>query len=225
MLFCFILFPYTQFIGPVMTQQEAADSGLPYKADGKYFRRVVPSPLPLKMLDAEMQALRLLTDAGCVVICAGGGGIPVMQNATTGELQGVEAVIDKDRAATMVGDALEADGLIILTDVTAVAINFGQPAQRWIKCASPAAMEKLLPQFPDGSMGPKCASAIDFCRRTGAWAAIGSLTQAEGILVGTHGTRIESRAADDNDDEFVEFYEDHLDVPDNKDDLSPREVA
>ena len=177
------------------------------------------------MLDAEMQALRLLTNAGCVVICAGGGGIPVLQNATTGALQGVQAVIDKDRAATMVGDALGADGLIILTDVTAVATNFGQPTQRWIKYASPAAMEKLLPQFPDGSMGPKCASAIDFCRRTGGWAVIGSLTQAEGILAGTHGTRIESRAADNDDDECIEFYKDHPHVPNNEDDLPPREKS
>ena len=156
-----------------------------------------------------MQALKLLTDAGCIVVCAGGGGIPVVFDEETGELRGVEAVIDKDRAATMVGKALEADGLIILTDVTAVALDYNKPGQRWIRKVSPGKLSTLMDQMPDGSMGPKCASAIDFVERTGGWAAIGSLKEAEGILKGEHGTRIENRQ---DGSDFIEFYEKHGDV-------------
>lgn len=188
-----------------MTQEEAEKTGLPYKADGEYFRRVVPSPLPLKMLDSEMTALKLLTDSGCVVICAGGGGIPVVQDDETGQLEGVEAVIDKDRAATMVGEALGANGLIILTDVTGVAVDFNKPDQRWIRAVSPGALESLMDEFPDGSMGPKCSSAIDFVRRTGGWAVIGSLREALGILNQEVGTRIENRG---EGSDFIEYYED-----------------
>lgn len=187
-----------------MSKDEAIRTGLPYKADGEYFRRVVPSPLPLKMLPCEMDALRLLTDAGCIVICAGGGGIPVVRDVETGEYCGVEAVIDKDRAATMVGVDLNADGIIILTDVTAVALQYNTPQQQWIRSVSPGKLASLMDQFPDGSMGPKCASAIDFVERAGGWAAIGSLQEAAGILRGQNGTRIE-HSPDGRD--FIEFYD------------------
>mmetsp|Transcript_9298 Transcript_9298/g.17740 ORF Transcript_9298/g.17740 Transcript_9298/m.17740 type:complete len:384 (-) Transcript_9298:81-1232(-) len=196
----------TKFIGPIMTEEEAIQTGLPYKADGKHFRRVVPSPLPLQMLPCEMNALKVLTEAGCIVICAGGGGIPVVHDAETGEYRGVEAVIDKDRAATMVGAALGADGLIILTDVTAVALQYNTPQQKWIRAVSPGKLAKLMDQFPDGSMGPKCASAIEFVERTGGWAAIGSLQEASGILQGYQGTRIEHRP---DGSDFIEFYDNH----------------
>eukprot|EP00977_Amphora_coffeiformis_P016674 scaffold5220_cov188-Amphora_coffeaeformis.AAC.6 len=195
-----------RFIGPIMTEEEAIQTGLPYKADGKHFRRVVPSPLPLQMLPCEMNALKVLTEAGCIVICAGGGGIPVVHDAETGEYRGVEAVIDKDRAATMVGAALGADGLIILTDVTAVALQYNTPQQKWIRAVSPGKLAKLMDQFPDGSMGPKCASAIEFVERTGGWAAIGSLQEASGILQGYQGTRIEHRP---DGSDFIEFYDNH----------------
>lgn len=193
-----------------MTKEEAEATGLPYKSDGKYFRRVVPSPLPLRMIDCEMQALKLLTRAGCIVVCAGGGGIPVVHDAETDEYRGIEAVIDKDRAATMVGEALGADGLIILTDVTAVALNYDKPERQWIRKVSPGRLASFMDQFPDGSMGPKCASAIDFVQRTGGWAVIGSLKEAEGILAGEQGTRIEN-SADGSD--FIELYENNDSLP------------
>jgi len=131
----------------------------------------------------------------------------VVEDAATGKLKGVEAVIDKDRAATLVGVELEADGLLVLTDVTAVATDFKQPNEKWIRAVSPGMLESMMEQFPDGSMGPKVASAIDFVRKTGGrgWAAIGSLKEAEGILAKTAGTRIEIRP---DGKDFIEYYED-----------------
>ena len=196
------------------TEDEAKQTGLPYKADGKYFRRVVPSPLPIRMLHAEMQALKILTQAGCVVICAGGGGIPIVQDPVTGKITGVEAVIDKDRAATMVAKDLGAQGLIILTDVTGVAVDFGTPQQRWIRAVTPGALQQLSHQFPEGSMGPKCASAIDFVQQTGGWAVIGSLQEAEGILQGTHGTYIGNFGDVNNSgEEDMQFHRDIDEMP------------
>lgn len=186
-----------------MTKTEAEQSGLPVKPDGEHYRRVVPSPLPMKLLDHEMRALKLMTDAGCVVICAGGGGIPVVQDDATGKLVGVEAVIDKDRSAAMIGADLKADGLLILTDVAAVATDYKKPQQKFIRSVSPRKLESLMSHFPDGSMGPKCASAIDFVQRSGGWAAIGSLKEAREIVAGSAGTRIENR---EGQEDFIEYY-------------------
>jgi carbamate kinase len=207
----------TKFIGPIMEKIEAEKMGLPVKPDGDHYRRVVPSPQPLKVLDHEMKALQLLTDSNAVVICAGGGGIPVVQNPD-GSLTGIEAVIDKDRAACMVGAALKADGLLILTDVPGVFTDFKSPHERFIKHVSQTALAKLSKHFPAGSMGPKCercvferrlfviiltriplliamlttylCSAIEFVNLTGGWAAIGSLNEADKIVDGIAGTRI-----------------------------------
>ena len=214
-----------QFVGPLYSKKEADELGLIVKPDGDHFRRVVPSPLPIKMVDGELRALKLLTDAGCVVICGGGGGknsnvnrlfffhdaihtlfagIPVVEDKVSGRLEGVEAVIDKDRAATMIGVELQANGLLILTDVSAVAIQYKKHGEKWIRSVSPSMLARLMDQFPSGSMGPKVASAIDFVRETGRWSAIGSLNEAEGILAGETGTMIKNRL---DGKDYIEFYD------------------
>ena len=197
----------TKFIGPVYnTQEEVAKLGLPFKQDGDFFRRVVPSPLPIKLIEQQMKAVKLLTKEGCVVICAGGGGIPVIEDKETGELKGIEAVIDKDRAATMIATKLSAQGLLILTDVSAVATDFGDPQnRRWIKVVSPDMLKRMSNHFPDGSMGPKVLSAIDFVEKTpdGGWCAIGSLKEADQILAGEAGTTITEEFGPNH----IEFYD------------------
>lgn len=199
----------TKFIGPVLTEEEAKATKLPCKLDGgTYWRRVVPSPRPVKLLDSQMTALRLLKYHGCFVICAGGGGIPVVYETnsntknTSKRVHGIEAVIDKDKAASMLALDLSAQGLLILTDVNGVATNYDTPAQKWIKVASTDAL-KLL-KFPAGSMGPKVESAIEFVERTGRFCAIGSLSNAGAILRGEAGTWIERGPPD-----YIEYYTDH----------------
>jgi carbamate kinase len=202
----------TKFIGPMLTQQEAERLTVPYKKDGDLYRRVVPSPLPVKMLDNQLKAVKVLTEHGCVVICAGGGGIPCVQDAATGRIRGIEAVIDKDRAACMMGLDLQAHGLLILTDVSAVALDFASPHPQWIRAVSPGMLRKLLTSkkhFPAGSMGPKVESVIDFVEKSNGrgWAAIGSLREADKIMAGEAGTLIQDRGGVD----FIEFYDsDHL---------------
>jgi carbamate kinase len=192
----------TKFIGPIYTEEQAAKLGLPVKRDGDHWRRVVPSPLPVRMAENQMLAVRLLADNDCIVICAGGGGIPVVQDEQTGKLKGVEAVIDKDRAACMVGISLEADGLLILTDVQGVARAYATGQEKWIKTVSPDTLAACAEEFPAGSMGPKVESAIEFVKKTGGWAAIGSLNEADKVVAGTAGTRIEDR----NGEDYIEFH-------------------
>jgi carbamate kinase len=194
----------TKFIGPIYTKVEAEKLHLPVKPDGDHYRRVVPSPMPVKLIEHQMQAIRQLSESNCVVICGGGGGIPIVEDPITGKYRGIEAVIDKDRAATMIGISLNAQGLLILTDVPAVAINFGKPDQKFIKMASTDAILGLMDHFPDGSMGPKIESAVEFVSRTGGWAKIGSLPDADKILAGEAGTTIKvaSPAGDCPDIEF-----------------------
>jgi len=198
----------TKFIGPVLSKEEAEKLTVPFRQDGDYFRRVVPSPLPVKMLDGQLQAVKLLTKGGCIVICAGGGGIPVVQDPETGHLEGIEAVIDKDRAACRMGLDLKADGLLILTDVPAVALNFQNPSSdnptQWIKTVSSSMLRKLSRHFPDGSMGPKVESVIDFVEKGGGWAAIGCLNEASRIVAGEAGTLIQDHGGHN----FIEFYDD-----------------
>jgi len=196
----------TKFIGPVLTKEEAEKLTVPYKQDGEHYRRVVPSPLPVKMLDNQLKAIKLLTKEGCIVVCAGGGGIPCVEDPQTGHWKGIEAVIDKDRAACMLGLDLNADGLLILTDVSAVALDFQSDHPRWIKSVSPNMLRSLSTHFPDGSMGPKIESVIDFVEKSGGrgWAAIGSLKEADKIMTGEAGTII--RARSDGQD-FIDFYD------------------
>lgn len=182
-------------VGPVYEREEAErlqrEKNWSIAPDGEYFRRVVPSPLPQRII--EIEAIRMLVDHGVVVICAGGGGIPTAYDAE-GRLYGVEAVIDKDLASSLLARDLDADMLIMLTDVPYLYENFGGPAQRALTAAHPDALEGI--DFADGSMGPKVAAACQFVRATGKRSAIGQLSELSQILEGRAGTLIALDAAD-----------------------------
>lgn len=149
------------------------------------FRRVVPSPLPRRI--AGIAAIRLLVEAGIVTICAGGGGIPVVRSPG-GDLEGVEAVIDKDRAACLLARDLDADVFLMLTDVDAVYADWGTPQQKPIRKASPRTFAGL--SFPAGSMGPKVEAACAFVAATGGISGIGRLENARAIIEGKAGTLV-----------------------------------
>jgi len=153
-------------------------------------RRVVPSPLPQRILG--LAAIRVLVDAGICVICAGGGGIPVVRG-DAGAMEGVEAVIDKDRTAALLAQALEADALLMLTDVAAVMRDWGTPDQAAIRTITPAALDTMT--FAAGSMGPKIAAACAFVRATQGRAGIGTLQNARAILEERAGTTIRMKPA------------------------------
>ena len=184
----------TKPIGPIYTQAEAdalaRAKGWTFKPDGDSFRRVVPSPLPRRIFDLE--PVRWMLERGCVVICAGGGGIPVMytdEPSPAGRrLTGVEAVIDKDLASAMLAADLGADALLIMTDVDAVYTGWGTPQQTAITRATPE--ELGASEFAEGSMGPKVRAACQFAAQTGGFAAIGSIHDAVALLAGSAGTRI-----------------------------------
>lgn len=175
-------------IGPVYdeatAQRLATERGWAVAPDGKFWRRVVPSPAPRRVL--EIETIRLLVDAGVIVICAGGGGVPVVQ-APDGTITGVEAVIDKDAASALLAVELEADILIMLTDVSAVMTDFGTQKERALKRATPKGLSQY--GFPAGSMGPKIAAAVAVAK-AGKFAAIGALADAVRILAGDAGTTI-----------------------------------
>ncbi len=177
-------------IGPIYTQVEseriAAARGWTMAPDGRAFRRVVASPQPLSVL--AIQAIRWLLEHGSLVIAAGGGGIPVARHDQDKDLYGVEAVIDKDLCSSLLARELQADVLIIATDVAAVYLDWGQPTQ--------CALDKVTPHelsghdFAAGSMGPKVEAARAFVLATGQRAVIGSLEQIEEMLAGNAGTQV-----------------------------------
>lgn len=181
-------------VGPVYERAEAErlqrEKGWSIAPDGEYFRRVVPSPSPQRII--EIDAIRMLVDNGIVVICAGGGGIPTAYDAD-GKLYGVEAVIDKDLASGLLARDLDADMLVMLTDVPCLYENFGSSAQRAVKAAHPDALEQF--EFAAGSMGPKVEAACRFVRATGKRSAIGQLSELSRILDGAAGTLITPDAA------------------------------
>ncbi|WP_460365294.1 carbamate kinase [Actinocorallia lasiicapitis] len=183
----------TKFVGEVYDEAEAKKMAAAYgwkvKPDGQYWRRVVPSPQPQRVVETRL--IRQLVRSGSVVICAGGGGVPVVRNAQ-GQLEGVEAVIDKDLTGAMLAESLEADAFLILTDVPEVMRNFGTPQQEPIRHTTPH--ELRAEDFPAGSMGPKVEAVCGFVERTGDMAAIGALDKVEEILAGTSGTIITPNA-------------------------------
>jgi carbamate kinase len=184
----------TKFVGPVYSTEQAdklaEQRGWVFRADGDKQRRVVPSPVPRRIV--EIQPVQWLLEHGCVVICAGGGGIPTMYSPGTTSLIGVEAVIDKDRASSVLATDLDADLLVIATDVDGVYLDWGTPQQRQVVAAHPDALDGGM--FPAGSMGPKVEAAADFARASGRTAVIGSLEQLSSILAGVGGTRISVQA-------------------------------
>nr|WP_314483382.1 carbamate kinase [uncultured Pseudomonas sp.] len=183
----------SKFIGPVYGKAEAerlaAEKGWVVKADGDKYRRVVASPKPKRIF--EIRPIKWLLEKGSIVICAGGGGIPTLYDEN-GNLKGIEAVIDKDLCSALLAEQLEADLLVIATDVDAAYIDFGKPTQRAIAQAHPDELDKF--GFAAGSMGPKVQAACDFARQTGKVAVISSLANIESLVTGTAGTRVSTAA-------------------------------
>ena len=179
-------------IGPQYDKAEAdrlaAQRGWTFKPDGDRMRRVVPSPVPQRIF--EHRPIRWLLDQGCVVICAGGGGIPTIYRPGR-QLTGIEAVIDKDRASALLANNIQADILIMATDAQAVFVGFGTPQQRAIVAADPdVLLAEYHAEFAAGSMLPKVVAACEFAGATGKPAVIGSLSEIDGMLAGTAGTRV-----------------------------------
>jgi carbamate kinase len=189
----------TKPIGQIYSQEDsewlAKEKSWVFKPDGDSYRRVVPSPQPKRIFGLE--PLELLLDQGCVVICAGGGGIPVTytdEHVPAGRrLVGVEAVIDKDLASALLARDLHADALAIVTDVDAVYDEWGTPEQRAIRRATPEALADT--EFAAGSMGPKVKAACSFVEETGGLAVIGSILDTPALLRGEAGTVV-TRDAD-----------------------------
>lgn len=174
-------------IGPVYSKAQAkrlaAERRWSIAPDGDGWRRVVASPLPKRIF--EIGVIELLVAKGVVVICAGGGGIPVIIRPDGG-LVGIEAVIDKDRASALLARQLGAEALLLLTDVAAVFTDWDTMRARAIRRAPPGALASL--DFAAGSMGPKVEAACDFARATGGFAGIGRLEDAQAILEQRAGT-------------------------------------
>jgi len=179
----------TKFVGPIYSQAEgqrlASRRGWQIRQDGVAWRRVVASPEPQALV--EMATIRMLLADGAVVICAGGGGIPVCRSGD-GLLHGVEAVVDKDLTATLLARELRADALLLLTDVPNVEAGSGTRDAHAIRTATPAVLRAV--SFPAGSMGPKVEAACRFVEATGNRAVIGLLDDADELLEGTRGTTV-----------------------------------
>ena len=180
----------TKPIGPGYPEDEAqrlaTERGWNILQDGAFWRRAVPSPRPLGIL--EQSVIALLASQGVIVICVGGGGIPVAFG-DDGQLHGVEAVIDKDRASALLAEETGADALLLLTDVDGVYLDWGKPGERAISVAGPDAFDPSV--FETGTIRPKIEAAADFARNTGCFAAIGRLEDAVSLLSGATGTRID----------------------------------
>lgn len=176
-------------IGPVMDQKEAErladERGWTVAQEGLKWRRTVPSPEPLRIL--ELPAIKLLSDAGVLVVCAGGGGIPVAASPKGG-LRGVEAVIDKDLSAALLAHQLKADALLLLTDVESVYENWGMKGALPIGETTPAELRRL--NFAASTMKPKVEAVCRFIESGGSFAAIGKLEDAGQILLGQRGTLV-----------------------------------
>ena len=181
----------TKFVGPIYEKAEAdalaAEKGWSVKADGDHWRRVVPSPKPKRIF--EIRPMRWLIERGVVVICAGGGGIPTMYDPNADRrLIGVEAVIDKDLATSLLAREIDADVFVMATDVDGVYLDWGTPNQRRLDRVTTAQLRAI--SFPAGSMGPKVDAATEFVEATGKRAVVGSLEQLEAMVAGTAGTNV-----------------------------------
>ena len=181
----------TKFVGPQYAKIDAermiADKGWHFRQDGNTWRRVVPSPRPKRIF--EIRPIRWLLEQGAIVICTGGGGIPVMYQPDNGRhLIGVEAVIDKDFASGLLAQELKADLFIMATDVNGVYLDWGTPSARLIRETTPGQLKHHV--FPAGSMGPKVEAACTFVEETGKPAAIGALADIQAIVAGDAGTKV-----------------------------------
>jgi carbamate kinase len=188
----------TKPIGPFYTEAQAAvrrerDGWQMIEDSGRGYRRIVPSPHPLRIVEAEQ--IKTLVSSGFVVIAAGGGGIPVVEREAGYE--GVEAVIDKDLASALLASSLGIPLLVLSTGVERVAIHFRQPDQRFLDRLSVTEARRYLAEgeFPKGSMGPKVEAAITFLERGGSEVLITSPANLEQAFAGTSGTRIVADSA------------------------------
>jgi len=184
----------TKFVGPVYPKDAAdklaAEKDWTFRQDGSAWRRVVPSPEPRQIL--EIQPITWLLDRGAVVICAGGGGIPIMYSSSDpAALVGVEAVIDKDLSSELLAEDVNADLFLMATDVDGVYLHWGSPEQQRLSRVTPEELSGH--EFAAGSMGPKVEAAARFSTKTDRRAAIGSLADIAGIVAGTAGTSVVPR--------------------------------
>ena len=175
-------------IGPVYSEREAhslaREHGWAIAPDVNYFRRVVASPDPKEIVETD--AIELLVGSGAVVVCAGGGGIPVVREGS--RIRGVEAVIDKDLTAALLAESLGAERLVLATDVPYVVNGFGTRTERPIETATPTELRRT--HFAAGSMAPKVEAACRFVERTGGSCAIGSLFELSALVRGDAGTQV-----------------------------------
>ncbi|MGW3498535.1 carbamate kinase [Streptomyces sp. NPDC001020] len=180
----------TKFVGqvysPELARSLARRHGWHIARDTTGWRRVVASPAPELVMETE--TIRELLTAGTLVVCAGGGGVPVTADPVTGTLSGAQAVIDKDHTAALLAEDLKADFLLILTDVPYVYEGYRTPDQRPVLDITPAELRDG--RYPDASMGPKTQAAAQFVERTGGLAAIGALDAAYDIIHGRSGTLV-----------------------------------
>ena len=181
----------TKPIGPFYAEREARalerERGWSLVSDaGRGFRRVVPSPKPLEIV--ELPSIRTLSADGTVVVACGGGGVPVV--AAEDRLRGVDAVIDKDRASALLARELGAATMLVLTQVDAVYRGFGSDRQHEIRELDADAAEAMLPEVAEGSMRPKLEACVDFVRATGGTAVVTSADLLEEALAGRAGTTI-----------------------------------
>ncbi|ECQ7477542.1 carbamate kinase [Salmonella enterica] len=184
----------TKYIGPIYDEAQAhalqAEKGWIFKVDGNAYRRVVPSPQPKRIV--ENDAIRALISRDHLVICNGGGGVPVVEKADG--YHGIEAVIDKDLSAALLASQIHADALLILTDADAVYLDWGKPTQRPLAQVTPEQLREM--QFDAGSMGPKVTACTEFVSHCHGIAGIGSLADGQAILAGEKGTLIRCETAD-----------------------------
>ncbi len=184
----------SKYIGRYYDEEEARriskELGWIMKKDPRGgYRRVVPSPKPVGIL--EVDVIRTLVEEGYIVVAVGGGGIPVA--IVNGTLKPIEAVIDKDLASSLLAVELKAESLVILTDVPGVAINYGRPGELWLRRVRVWELKSYYDrgEFPPGSMGPKVLAAINFVEKTGRKAHIGLLEDALDVVRGVKGTIVE----------------------------------
>jgi len=175
-------------VGPVFTKEKARTLPYPTKKTAKGYRRVVASPLPVTIV--EKREIKKLIHMNFIVICCGGGGIPVIREGR--RFSGVDAVIDKDLASAKLAEEVGVDIFLIATDVHGVALNYGKKNQEFTRSLTTRQAKRFLDQghFPPGSMGPKIEATIQFVQKTGKRAVIASIEDIESAVKGKSGTEI-----------------------------------
>ncbi len=175
-------------VGPVFSKEKALTLPYPTKKTAKGYRRVVASPLPVTIV--EKREIKKLIDMNFIVICCGGGGIPVIRKGR--RFSGMDAVIDKDLASAKLAEEVGVDIFLIATDVQGVALNYGKKNEKFLRSLTPGQAAQFMAQgqFPPGSMGPKIEAAVQFVRKTGKRAVITSIETIDSAVKGKSGTEI-----------------------------------